>query len=426
MNNPDIYLLYSKVVNEYEKVISNYSFTSYKITDYETVYVIQDLFVIYLGLVSFSTHSEPGNYMVVFEELLDNSIFKFNFSGFSRKFSSEETTYIMYKRFHGNWEEPIRDINDLNYGILSSEQIQKLTSYHIESKAKYVNNNLPQLKLKERYEQWEGYLYNIIIYELSNGVKTGYATYCSKNPQVHKIARKKANDVEWCALDCYSSPYYQKNKIVYSPMGEFTYASVNCDKTMIELLIDKIEEHKKNNWKDTKTCGKLCIAEHDLKYFYLRQYFRTTGNLSIDMSGSIMQAVRNGYYKNEPRYEYTIQGNKWKSEELVYELTKKLFKENTVLYQYRPFFLKSEKGQMSYDVFICGLNIAIEYQGKQHFEPVELFGGEDSYKKQVVRDKLKWKLSKENNITLVYINYLDDISSVLIREKIDIALKKKN
>ena len=46
MNNPDIYLLYSKVVNEYEKVISNYSFTSYKITDYETVYVIQDLFVI--------------------------------------------------------------------------------------------------------------------------------------------------------------------------------------------------------------------------------------------------------------------------------------------------------------------------------------------------------------------------------------------
>ena len=99
---------------------------------------------------------------------------------------------------------------------------------------------------------------------------------------------------------------------------------------------------------------------------------------------------------------------------------------NSVLYQYRPFFLKSEKGQMSYDVFICGLNIAIEYQGKQHFEPVELFGGEDSYKKQVVRDKLKWKLSKENNITLVYINYLDDISSVLIREKIDIALKKKN
>lgn len=76
---------------------------------------------------------------------------------------------------------------------------------------------------------------------------------------------------------------------------------------------------------------------------------------------------------------------------------------------------------MSYDVFICGLNIAIEYQGKQHFEPVEIFGGEEHFKNQVVRDKLKQELSRKNGVTLIYINYWEDISSDLIKDKVALA-----
>ena len=74
---------------------------------------------------------------------------------------------------------------------------------------------------------------------------------------------------------------------------------------------------------------------------------------------------------------------------------------------------------MSYDIFISGLNIAIEYQGKQHFEPVDFFGGEEGYKKTVERDKLKRKLSEENGIKLVYINYWEDVTIDLIKEKIE-------
>ena len=63
-------------------------------------------------------------------------------------------------------------------------------------------------------------------------------------------------------------------------------------------------------------------------------------------------------------------------------MCKKIFKNNKVIYQHRPFFLKSDiGGQMSYDVFISGFNIAIEYQGKQHFEPIDYFGGEEAFKK---------------------------------------------
>jgi hypothetical protein len=73
---------------------------------------------------------------------------------------------------------------------------------------------------------------------------------------------------------------------------------------------------------------------------------------------------------------------------------------------------------MSYDVYICGLKTAIEYQGKQHFEPVEYFGGKEHYDKQVERDKLKLKLSEENEVKLIYVNYWEDVTPDLIIEKV--------
>ena len=74
---------------------------------------------------------------------------------------------------------------------------------------------------------------------------------------------------------------------------------------------------------------------------------------------------------------------------------------------------------MSYDVYICGLKTAIEYQGKQHFEPVEYFGGAESFQGQQERDKLKAELSRENGVKLVYINYWEDITAELIRERVE-------
>ena len=74
---------------------------------------------------------------------------------------------------------------------------------------------------------------------------------------------------------------------------------------------------------------------------------------------------------------------------------------------------------MSYDVFISGLNIAIEYQGKQHFEPIEFFGGEESYKRTIKRDRIKKDLSEQNGVKLIYINYWENISPNQIIERIN-------
>ena len=49
----------------------------------------------------------------------------------------------------------------------------------------------------------------------------------------------------------------------------------------------------------------------------------------------------------------------------------------------------------------------IEYDGEQHFESVDFFGGEEKLKLQRERDERKNKWCKENNIKLYRISYLD-------------------
>lgn len=71
------------------------------------------------------------------------------------------------------------------------------------------------------------------------------------------------------------------------------------------------------------------------------------------------------------------------------------------IYQAKLSFLS----QQSYDFYLPDLNIAIEYNGKQHYEPIEVFGGESAFEKQVERDKRKERISKENNIKLLTIKY---------------------
>lgn len=49
----------------------------------------------------------------------------------------------------------------------------------------------------------------------------------------------------------------------------------------------------------------------------------------------------------------------------------------------------------------------IEYNGEQHYKPIELFGGEKAFQKQKERDERKRKWCKKNNIELLEIPYID-------------------
>ena len=57
------------------------------------------------------------------------------------------------------------------------------------------------------------------------------------------------------------------------------------------------------------------------------------------------------------------------------------------------------------DFYLPSFNLAIEYDGKQHYVPVDYFGGEEGFKKIQDRDRKKDKYCKERGIKLIRIPY---------------------
>lgn len=92
-------------------------------------------------------------------------------------------------------------------------------------------------------------------------------------------------------------------------------------------------------------------------------------------------------------------GEGWISETLLYYAVKEAIPEYEVKHHGNLKWL----GLQHLDIYIPNLNIGIEYQGKQHREPVEFFGGVKAFEKNIERDKRKKRLCSENNLKLFYV-----------------------
>lgn len=69
--------------------------------------------------------------------------------------------------------------------------------------------------------------------------------------------------------------------------------------------------------------------------------------------------------------------------------------------------------KQSLDFYLPKYNIAIECQGRQHFIPIDFFGGEDAFEYRKKLDKNKYDLCQKNNVKLFYINYNDNLENKL-------------
>ena len=71
--------------------------------------------------------------------------------------------------------------------------------------------------------------------------------------------------------------------------------------------------------------------------------------------------------------------------------------------------------RMPYDFYIPQNNLLIEYQGQQHFFPVQNFGGEKSFIRQQEIDKIKKDFAILNGYDFLEISYKDfqNIESIL-------------
>lgn len=69
--------------------------------------------------------------------------------------------------------------------------------------------------------------------------------------------------------------------------------------------------------------------------------------------------------------------------------------------------LKGDNKPLRFDFYLKDFNTVIEYQGIQHYQPREQFGGEEQYKKQLIYDQLKKQYCQNHSINFIEISYLD-------------------
>lgn len=113
-------------------------------------------------------------------------------------------------------------------------------------------------------------------------------------------------------------------------------------------------------------------------------------------------------------------GERWVNETLLFNYINLLFPQFTVQREASPSWLNKQR----FDVYIPELNLAIEYQGQQHYVAVDLFGGEEGLKRTKQRDKEKLQLSKINGVDIVYFSYKENLTEKLVQNRLKNYLKE--
>lgn len=115
---------------------------------------------------------------------------------------------------------------------------------------------------------------------------------------------------------------------------------------------------------------------------------------------------------------YNIVGSLY-NESLLFKLIQDAFPNYEIISQYSPAWL----GRQRIDIFIKELNIAIEYNGKQHYEPVMYFGGKEGFLKTIQRDKIKKNKCIRNGCKLIEVKYDEDLQKTVERLKNEVQLR---
>lgn len=86
--------------------------------------------------------------------------------------------------------------------------------------------------------------------------------------------------------------------------------------------------------------------------------------------------------------------------------------------EYKSQFKVNKKTRHRFDFYLLNHNTLIEYDGEQHFKPIDFWGGDENLKKIQKNDELKNKMAEDNNFKLIRIDYknFNNIEKILEKE----------
>jgi len=138
--------------------------------------------------------------------------------------------------------------------------------------------------------------------------------------------------------------------------------------------------------------------------------------LNIDKEISHLSRQIENFLENETRKEFGFRkiGEGWIGESILVQIVKIIFPSNTIIRHHRPGWLEG----LELDIFVQELDIAFEYQGQQHYQSIEAWGGDSALQQLQIRDARKRFLCQQHGVHLVEITYMDPLSVEFVKSKI--------
>lgn len=179
-----------------------------------------------------------------------------------------------------------------------------------------------------------------------------------------------------------------------------------------KILKEKLGVVNPSHLKLSKETREILLSKESLKTFLLSE--DNTSSKIISQKLMISVCTFNRYIKKYGLEEYVdrqlSRGASFIEDFLTY---------NDILFEKEKTFpgCEGDHRPLFFDFYISELNLLIEFDGRQHFIPVEFWGGEDGLIKRQKYDTIKNNYAKKHNIKLIRFNYLqseEEIKSQLM------------
>lgn len=306
--------------------------------------------------------------------------------------------------------------NDLIYRQSYKHHLSGKTPTQIEKKSLFkklskLHNN------KYSYHSDKDYLYNtdriILIDKESNDEFRYRVDRHLSGMEPNKVTLNrfiiKSNNIHNNKYD-YSKVRFDnikdKVKIICPKHGQFK----QCISNHMNLGNGCPECAHNTKWNTNKLAeelNKIHFNKYDYSLLEYNGIMKKIKILCIEHGEFIQTASKHLSGQGCPQCSYTSKGE---------EYIKEYLENNNIKYiQQQGFDDCKHINKLNFDFYLPEMNLCIEFDGIQHFKPVDFFGGKEEFIQTKLRDKSKNEWCNENNVELVRIKYneITKISNIL-------------
>lgn len=298
-------------------------------------------------------------------------------------------------------------------------------------------------------------------YCIDNNIKLDNKIFIEKARKIHKM-KYDYSQVEYVnnntkvKILCEKHGYFEQTPNSHLN-GNGCLKCSGLKKLTTEEFIEKskkIHEEKYNyslvNYKNTKTKVKIICSEHGVfeqsPFAHLHQkqgcpecggtkkmnsekfilksneihnnfYNYSEVNYINDRTKIIIICPKHGEFKQTPHAHLQKQGCPLCRESKGEKIIRAFLLKNKIKFRKNKTFKNCRyKRLLKFDFYLPEINIIIEFDGIQHFNSYEFFGGDKDFKDRQLRDQIKNEYCKKNNIKLIRLKNLKTINSILKKE----------